>query len=200
MLKNFEKLALRTKLIIGFTIVLILMVVISATSFWSISNLVNTTQKIYEKDLIGISVIRQINRDVNGIGRAANRYALAMNAGDLEGAKKAQEGIEKTKVDLAKTPETLVERAIITQYRLMIEKTIVGIKEGLATSNKAIKAENPVDFVVAGGTSMAKGFTDIFSESLKSAKLSIPVGEVIRPAEPLFSVAKGCLIAAEAAG
>ena len=107
---------------------------------------------------------------------------------------------EKTKVDLAKTPETLVERAIITQYRLMIEKTIVGIKEGLATSNKAIKAENPVDFVVAGGTSMAKGFTDIFSESLKSAKLSIPVGEVIRPAEPLFSVAKGCLIAAEAAG
>ena len=76
------------------------MVVISATSFWSISNLVNTTQKIYEKDLIGISVLRQINRDVNGIGRAANRYALAMNAGDLEGAKKAQEGIEKTKVDL----------------------------------------------------------------------------------------------------
>ena len=107
---------------------------------------------------------------------------------------------EKTKVDLTKTPETLVERAIITQYRLMIEKTITGIKEGLATSNKAVKAENPVDFVVAGGTSMAKGFVDIFSESLKTAKLSIPVGEVIRPAEPLFSVAKGCLIAAEAAG
>ena len=100
MLKNFEKLALRTKLIIGFTIVLILMVIISATSFWIITNLVNTTQKIYEKDLIGISVLRQINRDVHGIGRAANRYALAMNAGDIEGAKKAQESIEKTKVDL----------------------------------------------------------------------------------------------------
>ena len=47
---------------------------------------------------------------------------------------------------------------------------------------------------------MAKGFTDIFSQTLKDAKLSIPVGEVIRPAEPLYSVAKGCLIAAEAAG
>ena len=33
MLKNFEKLALRTKLIIGFTIVLILMASISAISF-----------------------------------------------------------------------------------------------------------------------------------------------------------------------
>jgi len=34
---------------------------------------------------------------------------------------------------------------------------------------------------------------------LKSAELSIPVGDVIRPADPLYSVARGCLIAAEAA-
>lgn len=107
---------------------------------------------------------------------------------------------EKTKVDLAKEPTNLVERAIITQYRLMIEKTVQGIREGLASAKQAVKSENPVDFVVAGGTSMAKGFTDIFSQTLKDAKLSIPVGEVIRPAEPLYSVAKGCLIAAEAAG
>lgn len=107
---------------------------------------------------------------------------------------------EKTKVDLSKEPSNLVERAIITQYRLMIEKTVQGIREGLASAKQAVKSENPVDFVVAGGTSMAKGFTDIFSQTLKDAKLSIPVGEVIRPAEPLYSVAKGCLIAAEAAG
>ena len=107
---------------------------------------------------------------------------------------------EKTKVDLSKEPSNLVERAIITQYRLMIEKTVQGIREGLASAKQAVKSENPVDFVVAGGTSMAKGFTDIFSQTLKDGKLSIPVGEVIRPAEPLYCVAKGCLIAAEAAG
>jgi len=106
---------------------------------------------------------------------------------------------EKTKVDLGAAPTNLVERAIITQYRLMIEKTIQGIKEGLATSKKAIKSEHPVDFIVAGGTASAKGFTEIFSETLKSAELSIPVGDVIRPADPLYSVARGCLIAAEAA-
>jgi len=106
---------------------------------------------------------------------------------------------EKTKVDLSKDPSTLVERAIITQYRLMIEKTVLGIKEGLASAKQSVKSENPVDFVVAGGTSMAKGFTDIFSETLKQAGLSIPLGEVIRPSEPLYSVAKGALIAAEAA-
>lgn len=107
---------------------------------------------------------------------------------------------EKTKVDLFAEPKTLVERAIITQYRLMIEKTVTGIKEGLASAKQSVKSENPVDFVIAGGTSMAKGFTEIFSDTLKQASLSIPVGEVIRPAEPLYSVAKGALIAAENAG
>jgi intein/homing endonuclease len=106
---------------------------------------------------------------------------------------------EKMKVDLRKDPETLIERAIITQYRLMIEKTIQGIKEGLASAKQAVKSEHPVDFVVAGGTSMATGFVDIFAETLKQANLTIKVGDVIRPQEPLYSVAKGCLIAAEAA-
>lgn len=106
---------------------------------------------------------------------------------------------QKTKVNLTKEPSNLVERAIITQYRLMIEKTVQGIKEGLANASKAVKAENPVDFIIAGGTASASGFTEIFSETIKQAQLTIPVGEVIRPADPLFSVAKGTLIAAEAA-
>lgn len=106
---------------------------------------------------------------------------------------------EKTKVDLRKDPQTLVERAIITQYRLMIEKTIQGIKDGLASAKQSVKSENPVDVVLAGGTSMATGFTDIFAETIKQANLSIKVGSIIKPDEPLFSVAKGCLIAAEAA-
>ena len=146
MLKNFEKLALRTKLIIGFTIVLILMVVISATSFWSISNLVNTTQKIYEKDLIGISVLRQINRDVNGIGRAANRYALAMNAGDIEGAKKAQESIEKTKVDLLgnyeKGKATIIRPALKEKIDL-VKPAILNFYMGVDSVLAAAQGKDP---------------------------------------------------------
>jgi len=139
-------------------------------------------------------------------GNPIFQFAI-VNSGDWidrQAAKATGESItfinkEKTKVDLRKNPETLVERAIITQYRLMIEKTIQGIKDGLSTAKQSVKSENPVDFVVAGGTSMATGFIDIFTETLKQANLSIKVGEVIRPAEPLYSVAKGCLIAAEAA-
>jgi actin-like ATPase involved in cell morphogenesis len=104
---------------------------------------------------------------------------------------------QKTKVDLRAQPNNLVERAIITQYRLMIEKTVNGIKEGLANSKKAVKSDTPVDFIVAGGTASATGFDELFSETIKQAELSIPVGNVIRPKDPLYSVARGCLIAAE---
>jgi len=146
MLKNFEKLALRSKLIIGFTIVLILMVVISATSFWSMSNLVDTTQKIYEKDLIGISLLRQLNRDVNGIGRAANRYALAMNAGDIEGAKKAQETIEKTKADLLSNYEkarATIIRPALREKMDLVKPTIMNFYMGVDSVLAAAQGKDP---------------------------------------------------------
>lgn len=104
----------------------------------------------------------------------------------------------KTKIDLNKEPETLVERAIKTQYELMIEKTVMGIKKGLENNKeKNAKLEAPVDFIVAGGTSSPPGFDKMFEKLLREAKLPVEVGRVIRPADPLYSVARGCLIAAE---
>jgi hypothetical protein len=45
---------------------------------------------------------------------------------------------------------------------------------------------------------MPKGFDTLFSNILDLAKLeNIKIGSVIRPDDPLFSVARGCLIAAE---
>lgn len=104
----------------------------------------------------------------------------------------------KTKIDLGKEPANLVERAIKTQYELMIEKTVTGIKQGLESNKeKNAKLDAPVDFIVAGGTASPPGFDTLFEKLIRDAKLPIEVGRVIRPAEPLFSVAKGCLIAAE---
>jgi intein/homing endonuclease/actin-like ATPase involved in cell morphogenesis len=106
---------------------------------------------------------------------------------------------EKTKVDLSAIPKTMVERAIQTQYRIMIEHTIAEIKKGLSTSNKAIHSDTPVDIIIAGGTSSPPGFDKMFRDTIMQAKLPIKIGDVIRPSDPLFSVARGCLIAAEAA-
>jgi actin-like ATPase involved in cell morphogenesis len=104
----------------------------------------------------------------------------------------------KTKIDLGKEPANLVERAIKTQYELMIEKTVMGIKKGFeGNKEKNAKLDAPVDFIIAGGTASPPGFDKLFETLLRDAKLPVEVGRVIRPADPLLSVARGCLIAAE---
>jgi len=107
--------------------------------------------------------------------------------------------VEKTKMDLTKNPSTLVERAINTQYKLMIEHTVGSIKKGFADITKTVRTDSPVDIVVAGGTSSPNGFAELFKEVISQTELPIKIGNVIRPSDPLYSVARGCLLAAEAA-
>jgi hypothetical protein len=104
---------------------------------------------------------------------------------------------EKTKIDLSKAPTNLVERAIQTQYQLMIEKTVQGIKKGIIDAGNKARTDKPIDVIVAGGTASPTGFDVMFSEVLHQAELPIKIGNVIRPADPLYSVCRGCLIAAE---
>lgn len=106
---------------------------------------------------------------------------------------------EKMHADLTKeNPETLVQRAIKTQYEIMIQHTVAGIKKGVEEAGNKARSEQPIDIVIAGGTSMPKGFDDLFRKILDQSKITnLKIGEVIRPADPLFSVARGCLIAAE---
>jgi hypothetical protein len=106
---------------------------------------------------------------------------------------------EKTKIDLTKPPTTLIERAIHTQYHLMVEHTVSEIKKGLANAAKAVRADAPVDIVIAGGTSSPYGFATLFKDTITAATLPIQIGDIIKPTDPLYSVARGCLVAAEAA-
>ena len=82
----------------------------------------------------------------------------------------------------------------------MIEKTISGIKDGIKKAGKKARMDDPIDIVVAGGSSLPAGFTNLFKKIITQAKLPIDIGKIIRPADPLYSVARGCLIAAENAG
>jgi actin-related protein len=72
------------------------------------------------------------------------------------------------------------------------------IKKGIESAGA--KARNPngaTDIVIAGGTSSPKGFDKLFEDLLRKANVGIEIGKVIRPSDPLYSVARGCLIAAE---
>ena len=122
---------------------------------------------------------------------------------DRQAAKATGESIsyinkEKTKIDLTKPAANLVERAIHTQYQLMIEHTVNGLNKGFSDINKTVRTDGEVDVVIAGGTSSPNGFAQLFKQTLDKADLPIKVGNVIQPSDPLYSVARGCLIAAEA--
>lgn len=123
---------------------------------------------------------------------------------DKQAAKATGESVtfinrEKTKIDFSKPPATLVERAIQTQYRLMIEHAVNGIKKGLTDISKTVRTDGAVDIVMAGGTSSPPGFVNLFKETMQQANLPIKIGEIIKPNDPLYAVSRGCLLAAEAA-
>ena len=105
---------------------------------------------------------------------------------------------EKMKTDLTiENPTELVQRAIKAQYELMIERTVSGIKKGLADAGKKARTDKPIDIIISGGTSSPKGFPELFREIVAKSNLPIDVGRIVRPTDPLYSVARGCLIAAE---
>lgn len=106
---------------------------------------------------------------------------------------------EKMHADLTvENPDTLAQRAIKSQYEIMIQHTVSGIKRGVEEAGNKARSEQPIDIIIAGGTSMPKGFDDLFRRILDQAKITnLKIGKVIRPSDPLFSVARGCLIAAE---
>jgi hypothetical protein len=78
----------------------------------------------------------------------------------------------------------------------MVEKTVANIKKAIVETD-SVKSENPVDIVIAGGSSAPNGFVELVREVIKEAKLPIEIGEIRRPDDHLYAVARGCLIAAE---
>ena len=105
---------------------------------------------------------------------------------------------EKRKLDMTADSDNMIQRAIKAQYQIMIQKTVTGIKKGLEEAGNKIRTNDPIDVVIAGGTSMPVGFDKAFAAAIRGANLPIQIGSVVRPADPLYSVARGCLLAAEA--
>jgi hypothetical protein len=81
----------------------------------------------------------------------------------------------------------------------MIEHTVTGLKQGFSDVTKTVRTDAPVDVVIAGGTSSPNGFGELFRETISQADLPIKIGTIIKPSDPLYSVSRGCLLAAEAA-
>ncbi len=104
--------------------------------------------------------------------------------------------IKEGDVDL-RHPKSREEEAVVLYYRSLIEYVLANLKQRFEVTHDVPQFTQPVDVVVAGGTSLVGGFTEVFAEELRKVDLSIPINGVRRAEDAFTSVARGCLINAQ---
>ncbi|MBF0620096.1 MAG: hypothetical protein HQL19_08005 [Candidatus Omnitrophica bacterium] len=128
-----------------------------------------------------------INRAGDWIdGNAAK--VLAMTASKVMVAK--EKGVH------LRNPDGRVEKAIAIYYKDLIAYTIQCLKARVEARNIAAVMAKPVDIVFAGGTAMPAGFVPVFKSALAQSRFPLKIREVFLADDPLYAVARGCLIGA----
>jgi hypothetical protein len=87
-------------------------------------------------------------------------------------------------------------QVLAVYYDEMIQSLVNGMKEAFSTAKNKPKTGRPVPLVLGGGTALPEGFRDRFEKILKASDFPLPVSEVRLAADPLYTSAKGALVAA----
>ena len=87
--------------------------------------------------------------------------------------------------------------AVSSYYERLIDYTTKQLSSALSNHKSLPKFKEPLTIVVAGGTSLAKGYIKIFNKKLLENNFPLEIKEVKHASDPLHSVARGCLIAAK---
>lgn len=87
--------------------------------------------------------------------------------------------------------------AVSSYYERLIDYTTKQLAAALVGHKSLPKFKDPLKIVVAGGTSKADGYIEIFSKKLEENGFPLPVKEVVHAQDPLHAVSKGCLIASQ---
>jgi hypothetical protein len=87
--------------------------------------------------------------------------------------------------------------AVSSYYERLIEYTAKQLVAALTDHKLLPKFKNPLVIAVAGGTSKAVGFVDLFAKKLAENNFPLVIKEVRHANDPLHAVARGCLIAAK---
>lgn len=148
------------------------------------AGMVNFCYSIYAAEVSSFSIVNSGDWIDNQAAKACGETAAFINK-------------EKTKIDLSKQPSGMVERAIMTQYRLMVENCFQNIKKAIVEKGNIRHPEDKIDIVIGGGTASPPGFVELVKEVVNEANLPFPIGEINRPEDHLYAVARGCLVAAE---
>jgi actin-like ATPase involved in cell morphogenesis len=87
--------------------------------------------------------------------------------------------------------------AVSAYYERLIDYTTKNLASALKNHKALPKFKNPLTIVVAGGTSLAKGYIENFKIKMAENGFPIEIKEIRHANDPLHAVAKGCMIAAK---
>jgi len=93
--------------------------------------------------------------------------------------------------------ENPILAAVSAYYDRLIDYTTKQLAFALKNHKSLPKFKNPLTIVIAGGTSQAKGYVELFDQKLKNNNFPVEIKEVRHASDPLHAVAKGCLIASK---
>ena len=136
----FAKLMLKTKLILGFGFVLILGAVITWTAHRGLDEQSTTTRTMYDKDLLGISYLRAMNRDNNLLARTVNRMVLGAKFNDPEGAEKAKASIPDIKKGLVATLDKVKPTIIRAEVKAKLDTVPKMLEDYFAAVDQIVAA------------------------------------------------------------
>ena len=89
-----------------------------------------------------------------------------------------------------------VQNALSVYYKEMIKDLVESLRHQISSAQRLPKLEQSIPLVLAGGTSMPKGFLEYFTTALRINELPVKLSEVRVSADPLNSTARGALMGA----
>jgi len=86
--------------------------------------------------------------------------------------------------------------AIMFHYQALIEYALDTIVKQFKKVSADFVIPHPIPLIIAGGTSMAEGFVELFKKTFEEYKgFPIDISEVRHATDPLFAVSQGLLVA-----
>lgn len=121
----------------------------------------------------------------SGAAKAVNQTPARMTA------------IKESGIDLL-NPKTREEEALSFYYKNLIEYCLKHVRQEFKKIEGQFAFPEPIPLIISGGTSLAGGFTEFFTQVFekKRARFPIPISEIRHASDPLNAVAKGLLVQA----
>ena len=95
------------------------------------------------------------------------------------------------------TDEANVLIAIRSYYAALVNYLLTNLKVQFEGVENVPNFPNPVPIVIGSGTSLVKGFLDVFNEQFDQNEFPIPISEIIHIEDAHTAVARGCLSEAQ---